>query len=58
MTHGAAPINLVSEFNQLFVGTGQNNHSYDIYGQGRYGSNPYDDFQPTGTNPPPPASRT
>ena len=36
--------NLVNEFNILFRGTGQNNHSYDIYGQGRYGSNPYDDF--------------
>jgi dipeptidyl aminopeptidase/acylaminoacyl peptidase len=41
---GAAPINLVSEFNQLWRGSGQNNHRYDIYGQGRYGSNPYDDF--------------
>ncbi|MEX2570726.1 MAG: prolyl oligopeptidase family serine peptidase [Gemmatimonadota bacterium] len=41
---GAAPINLVSEFNQLFRGSGQNNHRYDIHGQGRYGSNPYDDF--------------
>lgn len=40
---GAAPINLTSEFNQLFLGSGQNNHSYDIYGQGRYGTNPYDD---------------
>ncbi len=45
VAHGAAPINLVSEFNQLFVGTGQNNHRYDIYGQGRYGTNPYDNFQ-------------
>ncbi len=44
VAHGAAPINLVSEFNQLFVGSGQNNHNYDIYGQGRYGTNPYDDF--------------
>ena len=44
IAHGAAPINLVSEFNQLFVGNGQNNHSYDIYGQGRYATNPYDDF--------------
>jgi len=44
VAHGAAPINLVSEFNQLFVGSGQNNHQYDIYGQGRYGTNPYDDF--------------
>lgn len=45
VAHGAAPINLVSEFNQLFVGSGQNNHNYDIYGQGRYATNPYDDFQ-------------
>ena len=45
IAHGAAPINLVSEFNQLFVGSGRNNHSYDIYGQGRYATNPYDDFQ-------------
>ncbi len=44
IAHGAAPINLVSEFNQLFVGSGQNNHRYDIYGQGRYGTDPYDDF--------------
>jgi dipeptidyl aminopeptidase/acylaminoacyl peptidase len=44
VAHGAAPINLVSEFNQLFVGSGANNHGYDIYGQGRYGTNPYDDF--------------
>jgi dipeptidyl aminopeptidase/acylaminoacyl peptidase len=42
---GAAPINLVSEFNQLFKGSGRNNHQYDIYGQGRYTSNPYDDFE-------------
>jgi dipeptidyl aminopeptidase/acylaminoacyl peptidase len=41
---GAAPIDLVSEFNTLFRGSGQNNHSYDIRGQGRYGTNPYDDF--------------
>jgi hypothetical protein len=45
VAHGAAPINLVSEFNQLFVGSGQNNHSYDIYGQGRYGTNPFDDLE-------------
>lgn len=44
VAHGAAPINLVSEFNQLFVGSGQNNHSYDIYGQGRYATDPYSDF--------------
>ncbi len=45
IAHGAAPINLVSEFNQLFVGTGANNHGYDTYGQGRYATNPYDDFE-------------
>lgn len=45
VVHRAAPINLVSEFNQLFKGSGENNHQYDIYGQGRYGTNPYDDFQ-------------
>jgi dipeptidyl aminopeptidase/acylaminoacyl peptidase len=44
IAHGAAPINLVSEFNQLFDGSGQNNHSYDIYGQGRYATDPFTDF--------------
>ncbi len=42
---GAAPINLAGEFDILFHGSGQNNHSYDIYGQGRYGTNPFDDFE-------------
>ncbi len=41
---GAAPINLAGEFNILFRGSGQNNHRYDIYSQGRYGTNPFDDF--------------
>jgi len=41
----AAPINLAGEFNINFPGSGQNNHSYDIYGQGRYGTNPFDDFE-------------
>ncbi len=41
----AAPINLAGEFNILFSGSGQNNHSYDIYGQGRYGTSPFDDFE-------------
>lgn len=45
IAHGAAPINLVSEFNQLFLGSGQNNHRYDIYGQGRYATDPYTDFE-------------
>lgn len=42
---GAAPINLRSEFNQLFRGSGQNNHGYDIHGQGRYGTDPYSDLE-------------
>ena len=42
---GAAPINLRSEFNQLFRGSGQNNHGYDIHGQGRYGTDPYTDLE-------------
>ncbi|MFC1729035.1 prolyl oligopeptidase family serine peptidase [candidate division KSB1 bacterium] len=42
---GAAPINLAGEFNILFSGSGQNNHRYDIYGQGRYATNPFDDFE-------------
>jgi len=41
----AAPINLAGEFNILFHGSGQNNHRYDIYGQGRYGTNPFDNFE-------------
>jgi dipeptidyl aminopeptidase/acylaminoacyl peptidase len=45
VAHGAAPINLVSEFNQLFLDSGLSNHGYDTYGQGRYATNPYDDFQ-------------
>ena len=42
---GAAPIDLAAEFNVLFHSSGMNNHSYDIYGQGRYGTNPFDDFE-------------
>jgi len=42
---GAAPINLAGEFNILFHGSGQNNHSYDIYGQGRYGVDPFSNFE-------------
>jgi len=43
ITSGAAPIDLAAEFNILFSGSGQNNHSYDIYGQGRYGTDPFTD---------------
>ncbi len=42
---GAAPIDLTTEFNTLFRGNGQNNQSYDINGQGRYGTDPYTDPQ-------------
>ncbi|MFO7769329.1 MAG: prolyl oligopeptidase family serine peptidase [bacterium] len=42
---GAAPINLAGEFNILFRGSGQNNHRYDIHGQGRYGTDPFSDFE-------------
>ncbi|MEO7455792.1 MAG: prolyl oligopeptidase family serine peptidase [Gemmatimonadaceae bacterium] len=40
---GAAPIDLATEFNTLFRGSGQNNASYDIRGQGRYGTDPWSD---------------
>jgi dienelactone hydrolase len=42
---GAAPIDLAAEFNVLFHSSGRNNHQYDIHGQGRYGTNPFDDFE-------------
>ena len=48
---GAGVSNLISDFNHLWGwdyqtqnGTGQNAHQYDYYGQGRLGTNPYDDF--------------
>ncbi len=41
---GAAPIDLYAEFN-VPIGNGLNNHSYDIYGQGRYGVSPYEDME-------------
>ena len=41
---GAAASNLVSDFNQLWKSSGTNQHGYDTYGQGRFATNPYDDF--------------
>ena len=41
---GAAATNLVSDFNALWGG-GNNAHSYDIYGQGRLGTDLYSDFE-------------
>jgi dipeptidyl aminopeptidase/acylaminoacyl peptidase len=42
---GAAATNLVSDFNQLWKSSGTNQHRYDTYGQGRFGTNPYDDLE-------------
>ena len=42
---GAAASNLVSDFNQLWKSSGTNQHGYDTYGQGRFGTSPYDDFE-------------
>ena len=42
---GAAATDLVSDFNQLWKSNGTNQHRYDIYGQGRFATNPYDDLQ-------------
>jgi dienelactone hydrolase len=42
---GAAATDLVSDFNQLWKSAGTNQHRYDIYGQGRFGTNPYDDLK-------------
>jgi dipeptidyl aminopeptidase/acylaminoacyl peptidase len=42
---GAAATNLVSDFNQLWKSSGTNQHRYDIYGQGRFATNPFDDLE-------------
>lgn len=42
---GAGASNLVSDFNQLWKGSGSNQHGYDYTGQGRFNANPYDDLQ-------------
>ena len=41
---GAAAVDLVADFNQLWKTTGTNQHRYDTYGQGRFGTNPYDNL--------------
>lgn len=41
---GAASTNLVTEFNLVWGSTGEPVQRYDIHGQGRYGSNPFEDF--------------
>ncbi|HTJ21361.1 MAG TPA: prolyl oligopeptidase family serine peptidase [Gemmatimonadaceae bacterium] len=40
----AAAVDLVADFNQLWKTTGTNQHRYDTYGQGRFGTNPYDNL--------------
>jgi dipeptidyl aminopeptidase/acylaminoacyl peptidase len=40
---GAAATDLISDFNQLWKSAGTNQHRYDYYGQGRFGTNPFDD---------------
>ena len=42
---GAAATDLVSDFNQLWKSSGTNQHRYDYYGQGRFGTNPFDDLE-------------
>lgn len=41
---GAAATNLISDFNQLWTSAGTNQHRYNTYGQGRFATNPFDDF--------------
>jgi dipeptidyl aminopeptidase/acylaminoacyl peptidase len=42
---GAAATNLVSDFNQLWKSSGTSQHRYNIHGQGRFGTSPYDDLE-------------
>ncbi len=42
---GAAATDLVADFNQLWKTNGTNQHRYDTYGQGRFGTNPYDNLE-------------
>jgi dipeptidyl aminopeptidase/acylaminoacyl peptidase len=44
IAYGAGATDLVSDFNQLWKTNGTNQHRYDIYGQGRFGTNPFDDL--------------
>jgi dipeptidyl aminopeptidase/acylaminoacyl peptidase len=52
VSSGAGVVNHLSDFNHLWgysieskKGSGNNAHQYDIYGQGRMGTNPYDDYE-------------
>jgi len=41
----AAAVNLVGDFNQLWKTNGTNQHRYDTYGQGRFGTTPFDNLE-------------
>ncbi len=41
---GAGVSDLLADFNQLWKSSGTNQHRYDYYGQGRFNTNPYDNF--------------
>ncbi|MFO7769361.1 MAG: prolyl oligopeptidase family serine peptidase [bacterium] len=43
--YGAGATDLVADFNQLWKSAGTNQHRYDTYGQGRFGTNIFDDLQ-------------
>ncbi len=43
--YGAGATDLVSDFNQIWKTSGTSQHRYDIYGQGRFTTNPYDDLE-------------
>ncbi len=41
----AAAVDLIADFNQLWKTSGTNQARYDTYGQGRFGTNPYDNLE-------------
>ncbi|MGH9887263.1 MAG: alpha/beta hydrolase family protein, partial [bacterium] len=41
----AAAVDLIADFNQLWKTTGTNQARYDTYGQGRFGTTPYDNLE-------------
>ena len=42
--YGAGATDMISDFNQIWKTSGTNQHRYDIYNQGRFTTNPYDDL--------------
>jgi hypothetical protein len=41
----AAAVDLIADFNQLWKTSGTNQARYDTYGQGRFGTTPYDNLE-------------